>query len=89
MSHEARRACITVEAKVTITEQCDVLGISRSTHYYKPTAESELNQTLTTVIRKLHGEHPELGSPKMTKALIKSGHTVNHKRIERLMHDGK
>ena len=87
MSPEARRACVTVEAKVTITEQCDALGISRSTHYYEPVAESELNQTLATAIKKLHGDHPELGSPKMTKELAKSGHAVNHKRIERLMHD--
>ena len=86
MSSEARRKCITAEAKVTITEQCDVLGILRSTHYYEPVAASELTQALTTAIKKLHGDHPELGSPKMTQELVKTGHAVNHKRIERLMH---
>lgn len=87
MSAEVRRDCITAEAKITIAEQCDVLDIPRSTHYYEPVAASELNQTLTTAIKKLHEEHPELGSPKMTAELVKSGHAVNHKRIERLMHD--
>ncbi|MEI8132584.1 MAG: IS3 family transposase [Leptolinea sp.] len=87
MSSEARRDCITAEAKVTITEQCDALGIPRSTHYYEPKEASELNQTLTIAIKALHEDHPELGSPKMTQELIKSGHVVNHKRIEKLMHD--
>lgn len=87
MSAEARRDCITAEANITIGEQCDVLDIPRSTHYYEPKEESELNQILATVIKKLHGDHPELGSPKMTQELVKSGHIVNHKRIERLMHD--
>ncbi len=87
MSPEARRDCITAKAKVTITEQCDVLGISRSTHYYEPMTVSELNQMLATTIKSLHGDHPELGSPKMTQELMKLGHAVNHKRIEKLMHD--
>jgi putative transposase len=87
MSTEARRNCITAKAKVTITAQCDVLGISRSTHYYEPVVASELNQTLATTIKALHEEHPELGSPKMRKELIKSGYAVNHKRVEKLMHN--
>ena len=46
------------------------------------------NQVLAKEIRRVHREHREIyGSPRVYKALRAEGHTVNHKRVERIMRE--
>ena len=70
---------------ISISEQCRLLGISRSSYYYEPTPETEENLALMRRIDELYTDHPSWGSRKMRDRLILEGKTVNRKRIQRLM----
>lgn len=70
---------------LSVTTQCALLGLPRSTLYYEPRGESALNLELMRRIDRLYTDHPFYGSPKMTVELRKQGYPVNHKRVERLM----
>lgn len=70
----------------TIQRQCMLLGLPRSTYYYRPVEESALNLELMRRIDEQYTQTPFFGSPKMTEWLRRRhGFKVNHKRIERLM----
>lgn len=69
--------------------QCALLGIQRSTVYYKPAEPSEEQreheETLMARIDYWHTEMPYLGTRKMVQQLQKDGHAVGRKLVRRLM----
>jgi putative transposase len=65
--------------------QCRLLSISRSSFYYEPQGESEMNLALMLLIDKQFLETPFYGVQQMTWHLHNEGHPVNVKRIRRLM----
>ncbi|MFV0627466.1 MAG: IS3 family transposase [Alphaproteobacteria bacterium] len=70
---------------LSIRRQCELVEISRSSFYYQPIKESELNLELMGLIDKEYLLHPWLGVPRMTTWLREDkGYKVNPKRIERL-----
>jgi len=70
---------------LSIVRQCELLEVSRSSFYYKPLGESELNLELMRLIDEEYLLHPWLGVPRMTTWLRKDkGYKINPKRIERL-----
>jgi putative transposase len=70
---------------VPISEQCNDLGIARSSYYYRSAGESELNLELMDLIDRLHMDFPAWGSRKIRDRLRLDGYKVNRKRIRRLM----
>jgi putative transposase len=62
-----------------------VLGLNRSTLYYEPAPESELNLHLMRLIDEQYLKTPFYGYPRMTAWLRRQGYTVNPKRVYRLM----
>jgi putative transposase len=73
-------------AQLSISRQCELLGVPRSTYYYEPIPENDYNLQLMKEIDKLYLEHPAYGSRLMTASLQNKGFEVNRKRIKRLMH---
>ena len=71
--------------KLSIAKQAELLGLNRSSYYFKPAGESEQNLLLMNLIDEEYTEHPFYGSRKMTEWLRLEGHLVNRKRIQRLM----
>lgn len=71
--------------RLSIQRQCALVGLNRSSFYYQPAGESELNLELMRRIDEQYLRTPFFGSPKMTEWLRRQGFAVNHKRIERLM----
>jgi len=71
--------------ELSITKQCKLLGVSRSTYYYQPLSESPYNLALMDLIDKKYMDMPSYGSRSMTAYLRKQGHQVNRKRVSRLM----
>ncbi len=70
---------------LSVGKQCELLSISRSSFYYEPKGESEMNLDLMRVIDKQFLETPFYGVRQMTWHLRNDDHLVNEKRIRRLM----
>ena len=70
---------------MTVTDQCLLLGISRSSYYYKQKGESDKNIQIMNRMDELHTKHPTWGSRKLRDALRLEKWKVNRKRIRRLM----
>lgn len=71
--------------EIPIYRQCEILGLSRSSFYYKPVGISEYNLHLMGMIDEKYTQHPFYGILRMTAWLRDEGYQVNHKRIQRLM----
>jgi putative transposase len=71
--------------RLSITRQCELLGLARSSFYYQPATESEENLTLMRLIDQRYTQRPFFGSRKITLWLNDQGHAVNRKRVQRLM----
>jgi putative transposase len=66
---------------LSIQQQCELLGLPRSTYYYQPRPESAENLRLLRRLDELYLECPFFGSRRMAFTL-----QVNRKRMQRLMH---
>ena len=73
---------------LSIRQQCIILNISRSGLYYK-THDKEDDIELLNKIRDIWSQRPFYGYRKITVVLNRDSSTaVNHKRVQRLMHEG-
>ncbi|WP_416535688.1 MULTISPECIES: IS3 family transposase [unclassified Phaeobacter] len=70
---------------LSVGKQCALLSISRSSFYYEPKGESQMNLDLMRLIDKQFLETPFYGVRQMTWRLRNDDHLVNEKRIRRLM----
>jgi len=73
------------DGSMSISRQCELLSVCRSSYYYAPAPESPLNLKLMRLLDELHLERPFAGSRMLTGLLGKRGYAVNRKRIQRLM----
>jgi putative transposase len=71
--------------KISISRQCEILGISRSVYYYKPVGESEENLKYMLELDKQYIKTPYYGVRKMSVHLRSLKYEVNKKRVSRLM----
>ena len=72
-------------AALSITCQCRLVSIARSSFYYEGKGESPLNQQLLRRIDEQFLETPFYGSRQMTRWLLRQGARVSRKRVRRLM----
>ena len=72
-------------AGLSITRQCRLVSITRSSFYYASRGESPLNLRLMRRIDEQFLETPFYGSRQMTRWLRRQGNTVSRKRVRRLM----
>lgn len=72
--------------QLSISRQCELLGLARPTYYYKPQPISELNLELLRRLDQQYLLTPFYGIQRMTAVLKEQGFEVNHKRVARLMH---
>lgn len=70
---------------MSISRQCELLGVPRSCYYYKPIPETAYNLKLMFEIDKQYMVTPSYGSRLMTSILRRKGYEVNRKRVSRLM----
>lgn len=71
--------------ELSVNRQCELLDINRSSYYYKPATESDLNLELMKLIDRQYIRTPYYGAPRMTAHLKRKEYKINHKRIARLM----
>ena len=72
---------------VALTRQCELAGVARSTVYahqqVRPMPTEDV--ALSHLLDELYTAHPFFGTRRMVVALRQRGHTVNRKRVQRLM----
>ena len=71
--------------ELSLRRQCQLLGVNRSTVYYKPREANAESVELLNEIRDIWERYPFYGYRRITKELQFKGHTVNFKRVRRLM----
>ncbi len=86
MSHGRRVATVqTDHPRLSITRQCELVGIARSSFYYTGKGETPLNLKLMRLIDEQFLATPWYGSRQMARYLRRQGYNVGRKRIRRLM----
>jgi putative transposase len=81
-----RRVQIHTAHELSKIRRCELLGVSRSSAYYRPEPICEEDLTLMRLIDEIHLRLPFYGSRRIRDELEDLGHTINRKRIQRLMH---
>ena len=71
--------------RLSVSRQCALLGLPRSTCYYRPTRSDGYNERLMRLIDEQYTATPFYGVPRMTAWLRTQGHAINSKRVRRLM----
>ncbi len=80
------RALVDLYGQIPVLEQCELLGLPRSSFYYRPAEESLENLELMRMMDREHTDHPFLGVEGMRLFLNRAtGRTFNGKRVRRLM----
>src|ERR1700736_5877168 len=80
-----RRAMIAPEAGLSVSRQCTLLGIARSSFYYRPRPEFAEELDLLKRLDRIFTDHPVYGSRRLQVALSREGVSVGRRRIRRLM----
>src|SRR5262249_56172980 len=75
---------IATEVGVTVNRQCALLGIARSSFYYRPRPEAEELDILKRLDR-IFTSHPVYGSRRLQVALLREGTSIGRRRVRRLM----
>jgi putative transposase len=70
---------------ISISRQCELLGLARSSFYYEIQPETEQNLRLMEMLDKQYTARPFYGVRKMTAWLATQGEIVNPKRVKRLL----
>ena len=85
MSHRDKIALFdNTNREITISRQAELLGVSRSSFYYKPVV-NEYDLLLMRMIDEQYTQTPFYGSRKMAAHLRRHDYQVNRKHAQRLM----
>ncbi len=71
--------------KLSVSRQCRLLAVSRSTVYYQPLGENAQTLALMRRIDELYLDYPFYGSRQMMRHLAREGVAVGRHRVRRLM----
>jgi putative transposase len=83
---EAKRGWVEpAHPQLSISRQCQLVGLARSSFYYQAAQEIPENLNLMRLLDEQYTRTPFYGSPRLTHWLRQRGYQVNHKRVERLM----
>lgn len=70
---------------LSVLQQCILLGLSRSSFYYKPVGESKFNLMIMRTMDEIHLDYPYYGVRRIMAELQRRGYGVGKKRVQRLM----
>ena len=80
-----RRGRIHEKHDLSKTRRCELLDVPRSSAYYRGEPASEADLAVMRLIDEIYLQWPFYGSRRMRDELEERGHTVNRKRVQRLM----
>ena len=76
---------IAPEAGLSVSRQCALLGVARSSFYYRSRPESAEELELLERLDRIFTDHPVYGSRRLQVALLREGIPVGRRRVRRLM----
>jgi putative transposase len=82
---DKRRLVEPEHPQLSISRQCELLELSRSSWYYEPVAVDPYELHLMERIDEQYTATPFYGVRRMTAWLRQQGELVNHKRVARIM----
>jgi len=82
---EQRLMVVRDHAELTIAEQCAMLGLPRSTLYYKPQPASEADLRIMRMMEGLYLEDPTRGQRRMVLELKDQGAQAGREKVRTLM----
>jgi len=82
---EDLKEIINPQSEISIRRQCDLLGVTRSSYYYKPVGEKPENLEIMRLMDEEYLEHPNKGVESMVDFLLALGFVVGPKRVRRLL----
>lgn len=75
-----------------VTAACTAAGVSTSSYYdwagqgrAEASARAQRDEALLAAIRRIHGKHPDYGSPRVTVELARRGTPADHKKVAKMM----
>ena len=71
--------------KLSISQQCKLLDVNRSSYYYRPKPIKQEDLEMMRKIDELYLENPSSGSRTIRRQLNREGIKVSRKKIQRLM----
>lgn len=74
-------------AQLPLTQQAELLSLSRSSLYYQPVAPSPAEVALKHRIDELYTAYPFYGSRRMAVCLRRDGHEISRQRVQRYMRE--
>ena len=80
-----RRRQVRSSHPLPVRRQCELLGVPRSTHYYRARPAPHGDLVRMRRIDEIHLERPFLGSRRIVDELEEAGLPTNRKRVQRLM----
>lgn len=83
MSMYQKRALISSKIPLSLRRQCVLLGLARSSFYYRSHGSDETE--LMNLIADIHAQRPAYGYRKVTAALRNKDYRINTKKVKRLM----
>jgi len=76
---------IAPEAGLSVTRQCALLGVVRSSFYYRSRPGSAAQLELLKRLDRIFTSHPVYGSRRLQVALLREGISIGRRRVRRLM----
>jgi len=73
------------DTTLSIMRQCELLGLSRSSLYYRPQPISEADRLLMRRMDEVHLTHPFLGARRLARLLQREGVDVGRRHVGTLM----
>ena len=68
-----------------MTRQCELLGLTPSTYYYKPREPKEADFLIMQAIDRIYTKHPFFGSRRISDQLPDEGYSACREKVSRLM----
>jgi putative transposase len=84
-AHELRKLVDQDDPELSVSRQCALLGLPKSTLYYRPTPVRELTLRIMARIDALYLEDPCSGSRRMVDYLAREGISISRDRVRNLM----
>lgn len=82
---EVLKEIVSLGEKLSIRRQCELFGLNRSTHYYKPVEEDSEDLEVMRKMDKEYLEHPTKGVLGMVDFIKAFGILIGPKRVRRLL----